>query len=69
MKKREMPIYVKRIKEAVNLAEQYGQIPGTWHKTWVIDQMVRVLLGPDEYERFIEAYEMDGYKWDVGIAP
>jgi hypothetical protein len=49
---------------AVKIAEEFGPVDGAHHKTWVIDQMVRVLLG--------EAYDMwvvmrDG--WDEGIAP
>ena len=40
---------------------------------WVIDQMIRVLLGEDKYGKFIESYETpdgeDYYTWDIGIAP
>ena len=55
--------------EAVNLAYQYGQIDGAHHKAWVIDQMVRSILG-DSYEAFVADYENDGeYEWDKGIAP
>ena len=59
----------KRIEDALGLAWQYGQIDGGHHKMWVIDQMVRVLLG-DEYEKWVKEYEGDDeYEWDVGIAP
>lgn len=59
----------KRIEDALALAWQYGQIDGGHHKMWVIDQMVRVLLG-DEYEKWVKEYEGDDeYEWDVGIAP
>lgn len=59
----------KRIEDALDLAWQYGQIDGGHHKMWVIDQMVRVLLG-DEYEKWVQEYEGDDeYEWDVGIAP
>jgi hypothetical protein len=59
----------KRIEDALDLAWQYGQIDGGHHKMWVIDQMVRVLLG-DEYEKWVKEYEDDDeYEWDVGIAP
>ena len=55
------------------LAWQYGQIDGDHHKTWVIDQMVRVLAG-DSYDEFVAAFRdgedgPDTYSWDVGIAP
>ena len=59
----------KRIDNALGLAWQYGQIDGNHHKMWVIDQIVRVLLG-DGYEKWVEEYEGDDeYEWDVGIAP
>lgn len=62
-----------RIELATDLALEFGQIDGSHHKAWVIDQMVRVLLG-DKYERVIADY-CDGedgpetYSWDEGIAP
>jgi len=61
-----------RIKAALDTAFQYGQVDGAHHKAWVIDQMVRCLLG-DDYEKFVEKYQepFDGdyYEWDEGIAP
>lgn len=36
----------QRIKNALYFAEM-GQYDGSHHKTWVIDQMVRVLLGTE----------------------
>lgn len=65
----------ERIKKALDLAWQYGQIDGDHHKTWVIDQMVRVLCGSQEkYVKWVEAYETplgaeEYYEWDTGIAP
>lgn len=65
----------RRIAEALNLAESFGQIDGAArHATWVIDQMVRALLG-GEYDAWVEAYEERdengeaAYMWDEGIAP
>lgn len=62
----------ERIKEALSLAWQYGQIDGSHHRLWVIDQMVRALLG-EEYSKWVEAYEtpdgQDYYEWNTGIAP
>ena len=62
-----------RISNAIELAVRYGGIDGSHHKTWVIDQMVRVLAG-ENYERIVrEACDgengPDTYDWDVGIAP
>ncbi len=58
---------------ALNLALSYGQIDGSHHKNWVIDQMVRILAG-DQYESVIadRRFGADGpdtYSWDEGIAP
>lgn len=62
-----------RIEKALDLAVRYGQIDGAHHKTWVIDQMVRILAG-DGYEQLVKD-ACDGedgpktYGWDVGIPP
>ena len=58
------------MQKAVDLAYQYGQIDGDHHKLWVIDQMVRVLLG-DKYEAWVKEYagEEGEYSWEIGIAP
>ena len=63
----------KSIGEAIDIAMQFGQIDGDHHKTWVIDQMVRVLAG-SKYEEIIREFcaGEDGpntYEWDTGIAP
>lgn len=63
----------ERIQEAIAIAVQYGGIDGAHHKSWVIDQMVRLLAG-DEYDDIVrEACDgVDGpdtYEWDTGIAP
>lgn len=58
------------VNEAVQIASNYGGIDGGHHKMWVIDQMLQALLGPDDYEKFIDWYtEDDEYEWDKGIAP
>ena len=62
------------INKALQLAFDYGQFDGDHHKMWVIDQMVRALLGV-EYAQWVEAYqEFDEegepqYFWDEGVAP
>lgn len=63
----------KRVEEALDTAIRYGQIDGAHHKTWVIDQVVRTLLG-DKYDATIAESNAgeDGpntYTWDTGIAP
>lgn len=62
-----------RVELATRLALEYGQIDGNYHKTWVIDQMLRVLTG-DRYAEVITDYRdgedgPDTYEWDEGIAP
>jgi hypothetical protein len=63
----------ERIKNALSYAWSYGQIDGGHHKMWVIDQMVRTLLGNEEYEEWVKSYETpdgeDYWTWDTGIAP
>ena len=63
----------EKIEKAIKIAWQYAQYDGSRHKMWVIDQMVRVLLGETEYRNFIEAYQTpdgeDYYTWDMGVAP
>lgn len=63
----------ERIDDALDIAFQYGGIDGDHHKTWVIDQMVRTLTGPD-YPGWVAKFKAgkdgpDTYAWDEGIAP
>ena len=59
---------LERIERAVEIA-MLGDIDGGHHKMWVIDQMLRTLLG-DQYAAWREEYEERGkYQWDEGIAP
>lgn len=64
----------KRVARALDIAHQYGGIDGDHHRAWVIDQMVRSLLGKVEYKRWVAAQRAgedgsDTYEWDEGIAP
>jgi len=63
----------KKMAKALDIAFQYGQIDEAHHKAWVIDQMVRHLLG-DCYSENIQIQKNgedgpDTYEWNVGIAP
>lgn len=64
-----------RIDKALAIAMNFGTTDGDHHKMWVIDQMVRALLGNGvDYDKFIINFQMgeDGpetYQWDEGIAP
>lgn len=63
----------EKIAAALDMAIRYGGINGAHHKSWAIDQTIRVLAG-DDYDRVI-AESCDGedgpntYEHDVGIAP
>lgn len=63
----------QKVAAALALIEAYGGIEGEHHKTWVIDQVARVLIG-DGYEEWVRQMKdgEDGpetYEWDEGIAP
>ena len=60
-----------REQRVLDLIVDYGWIDGSHHKQWVLDQIMRVILGAD-YDSFIESYmsDEDGMiDWDRGIAP
>lgn len=65
----------ERIEMALGVAFSYSQIDGAHHKAWIIDQMVRALLGIEKYDDWVKEYEKndededDPYEWDKGIAP
>lgn len=59
--------------DALDLILRYGGIDGSHHKTWVLDQVVRLLAG-DGYEAWVAEARAgeDGpetYAWDVGTPP
>lgn len=63
------------VEEAREFIREWGQVDGSHHKAWVIDQVLRILLNTEEeYTAWVADYEkedMDGdwYEWDAGIAP
>lgn len=63
------------IVEALSLIYKYGGIDGAHHKQWLLDQLVRTLVGSDKkYKTWVKHFEEgeDGpktYEWDEGIAP
>lgn len=58
----------KKINKTLEIAYQYAQIDGDHHKMWVVDQMIRNLLG-SYYDNWVKKYEEDDYTWETGIAP
>lgn len=70
----DLMIRSSEVAAALELISSYGGIDGAHHKQWVLDQVVRVLLGPGAYERWVIEQKAgeDGpntYSWDGGIAP
>jgi hypothetical protein len=66
----------RRVADALAMIGKYGTIDGAHHKQWVLDQVVRVLLGgdPAAYAAWVARVRAgeDGpetYDWDAGIAP
>lgn len=61
------------VEAAIRTIEQYGGVDGDHHKSWVIDQIARALLGT-QYRAWVTAMKAgeDGpetYEWYEGIAP
>ena len=48
------------VEGAIDIAGMYGMDDGSHHKQWVIDQMLRRLLG-HRYSLWVEEYEEDDY--------
>lgn len=65
----------QRIADAMTIVNRYAGIEGEHHKTWVIDQIVRMLLG-DDYNDWVakrnseSGGDGDTYQpWNTGISP
>jgi hypothetical protein len=61
----------RSVNAAIAVAARYAGIDGAHHKQWVIDQMLRSLMGTDEYAswRLDRDAEKDYEQWDEGVAP
>ena len=64
----------ERVDEALAFLGQ-GNVDGAHHKDWIIDQLLRILVGSEEdYEKWVKDF-CDGedgpetYAWDEGVAP
>lgn len=71
--RREAETDAERVQLALELLARDGQVDGSHHQRWVIDQTVRILTG-DGYQAWIERYRAgedgpDTYSWDEGTAP
>lgn len=61
------------MEKAIEIALQYGACDGEHHKAWVIDQMLRALLGKSYCKTIKDWCNGENgpktYEWDVGIPP
>lgn len=55
---------IERIKAVLDIIKEYGGYDGGRHKQWVLDQVVRTLLGCNE-----EYFNWVPSGWDEGISP
>jgi hypothetical protein len=68
-------IYEDRIDKAMDLISQYGQIDGSHHKAWVLDQVARILKAgnyEDWVKKMLGEIDEEGdteYEYDEGICP
>lgn len=44
---------------AAQIASRYGMIDGAHHKQWVIDQMLRAMLGDEGYAAWVKHENSD----------
>lgn len=55
---------------AIDVAWAYSSFAGEGAARYVVDQMLRVLLGPDDYDKFVAGWEASGeQRWDRGMLP
>lgn len=63
----------EKLKNILNLIDRYGMIDGSHHKQWLLDQIVKVILTPEEYEKWITEFDEEEQEefiwWEKGIAP
>lgn len=61
------------IQDAIKVIVDYGDIDGSHHKQWILDQALRYLMG-NEYQEWRDRYDLamarnDYSIWDEGVAP
>lgn len=60
--------YPDEVRQAAKLGLVYGYQKGENHRAWVIDQMLRALLSPEDYALMTDTTGQS-LSWDVGVAP
>lgn len=57
----------ERLSEVYELVIEALNVQGEHHKSWLLDQMVRVIVGEENYEEALAEYvEEVGEPWDIG---
>ena len=52
------------------LVSDYGYIDGGHHKQWLLNEILRKILGDEAYNEWIFQWQGgNGAEWDMGIAP
>ncbi len=61
----------ERIEKAAQIIARHGSTDGAHHKQWCLDQALRAMLTPEQYEAWIARQNSDSEydPWDTGIAP
>jgi hypothetical protein len=62
-------ILKERINEAIEFAKDAMCTSGDHHKTWYIDQIVKVLAGEDYNKVTADLKEETDMDWDTGMEP
>lgn len=63
------------VQDVIDLIASNGGVDGAHHKQWVLDQILQILMTPEEYTKWVKDYEESDptfgvtYEWDRGIAP
>jgi hypothetical protein len=58
-----------KIQKAIEMLQDGGDIDGSHHKQWYIDQTLQWLMGKEAYEKWWTEYATEYGGWDEGIAP
>jgi hypothetical protein len=58
-----------RLAAAAQRIDRSGGVEGEHHKEWVLNRVVRILLGTKGHRAWVAARAADGYDWPEGIAP
>lgn len=54
---------------AIDILCAWGNARDVEHKTWAINEALKVLMGEDKYMVFMEDMMHLGHTWSVGVAP